>query len=289
MKLIADSGSTKTDWRLIKETGEILEVKTQGLNPFFKSVIDCERTFENDLLPRLEGVAADNIQQLWFYGAGCSSDDKCAVIKTAATNVFPEASISVDHDLLGAARALCGDEPGIAGILGTGSNSCYYDGSRVVKNVTALGYILGDEGSGAHIGKNLIKDYLDFEVPESMRQRFDSKFGLGKDQLLHEVYSGDLPNRFLASFAKWVFQIRGEEEYAYKLIESCLTSFLNKHVCKYEQHQQVPLNIVGSVGYHGSDILRSLCKSKGITLGKVIQSPIQALTEYHSNESEASI
>lgn len=285
MILIADSGSTKTDWRLVKDSGEIIQAKTQGLNPFFKSTEDCKVTFMQELLPQLDDVGVVEINRIWFYGAGCSSSEKCEILKDAFDLVFPHAEISVDHDLLAAARALCGDEPGIAAILGTGSNSCYYDGTHVVKNVTALGYILGDEGSGAHIGKNLIKDYLDREVPQSLKERFDKKFGYTKEQLLDEVYTGELPNRFLASFAKWVFQIKDKEEYAVKLIAQCLDAFLVKHICKYDVYQQVPLNVVGSIGYYNAEILRSLCEKRGITLGKIIETPIAALTLYHMEKS----
>ncbi|MBL4704387.1 MAG: hypothetical protein JKY54_07690 [Flavobacteriales bacterium] len=282
MILIADSGSTKTDWRVIKDTGEILQARTQGLNPFFKTTEDCKVTFMQELLPQMEEVGVYEITEIWFYGAGCSSAEKCRIIEDAFTAVFTKAKVNIDHDLLGAARALCGGSPGIAGILGTGSNSCYFDGSKIVKNVTALGYILGDEGSGSQIGKTLIKDYLDHEVPNSLKDRFDKKFGYTKEQLLDEVYIGELPNRFLASFAKWIFQIKDQEKYAKDLIESCLESFLNKHISKYEQYQEVPLHIVGSVGFYNKAILVALCEAKGIKLDMVIETPIAALTLFHS-------
>jgi glucosamine kinase len=282
MILIADSGSTKTDWKVIKDKGGLIEAKTQGLNPFFKSTEDCKVTFLQELLPQLEDVGVFEIKQIWFYGAGCSSAEKCKILEDAFEAVFPKAEINVDHDLLGAARALCGDQPGMAAILGTGSNSCFFDGTEIVRNVTALGYILGDEGSGSQIGKKLIKDYLDHEVPDTMRDLFDKKFGYSKEQLLDEVYIGDLPNRFLASFSKWIYQIKEDEFYAKNLIIQCLESFFDKHICKYSQHQDVPLHIVGSVGFYNRVILADICKMRGITLGQVIEAPIEGLTAFHS-------
>lgn len=282
MILIADSGSTKTDWRLIDAAGTIQQAKTQGLNPFFKTSQECLSTFKNDLLPQFQGVDVALVNEIWFYGSGCSSEKNCSVLKMAFEAVFLNSDIHIEHDLLGAARALCGNEPGIAAIIGTGSNSCYFDGEEIVRNVTALGYILGDEGSGSNIGKKLIKDFLDHELPLTVRDRFDKKFGYTKEQLLDEVYTGDLPNRFLASFAKWVIEIKDKEEYAFDLVKSCLASFLNKHIVKYDQHKKVPLHVVGSIAYYNKALLEKLCKEKSILLGTVIRTPISGLALFHA-------
>ena len=282
MILIADSGSTKTDWRLIDHSGAIQQAKTQGLNPFFKTSQDCLSTFKNDLIPQFGQLNLDLVKEIWFYGSGCSSEKNCSVLKVAFEAIFLNADINIEHDLLGAARALCGDKPGIAAILGTGSNSCYFDGHEIVRNVTALGYILGDEGSGSNIGKKLIKDFLDQELPTTIRDRFDEHFGYSKEQLLDEVYTGDLPNRFLASFAKWVIELKNHEEYAFDLVKSCIDSFLNKHILKYNQHKEVPLHVVGSIGYFNKPLLEKLCKEKSIVLGTVIRTPISGLVLFHA-------
>lgn len=284
MILVADSGSTKTDWCILDESGKSNKITTSGLNPFFQDTSDCIKVMEEELIPGLDGTSIGDISEIHFYGAGCSSEEKCAVLNKAFRSVFNQATICVDHDLLGAARALCGHDAGIAAILGTGSNSCYYDGKDIERNITALGYILGDEGSGSYMGKRLIKDYLDYEVPDSIRERFDLEFGYSKDDLLDEVYMGDLPNRFLASFAKWIIELKHEESYAMQVIQDSLLDFLNKHICKYEQHNEVPLNVLGSIGYLNQDILAELCDSKGIQLGKVIKSPIESLTLFHTNQ-----
>ena len=284
MILVADSGSTKTDWCILDDSGKSNKITTSGLNPFFQDTSDCIKVMEEELIPGLNGTSVGDISEIHFYGAGCSSEEKCAVLNNAFRSVFNEATICVDHDLLGAARALCGYDAGIAAILGTGSNSCYYDGKDIERNITALGYILGDEGSGSYMGKRLIKDYLDYEVPDSIRERFDLEFGYSKDDLLDEVYMGDLPNRFLASFAKWLIELKHEESYAMQVIQDSLLDFLNKHICKYDQHNEVPLNVLGSIGYLNQDILAELCDSKGIQLGKVIKSPIESLTLFHTNQ-----
>jgi len=281
MILIADSGSTKTDWCILADSGNHDIISTAGLNPFFQDTEECLGVIQNELLPEIRKVDPTRIEEVHFYGAGCSSEDKCAVLERAFQKVFTNAVIRVDHDLLGAARALCGHDPGVAAILGTGSNSCYYDGKVIRRNITALGYILGDEGSGSYIGKRLIKDYLDHEVPALIRQKFDAEFGYTKDQLLDEVYMGDLPNRFLASFAKWIIELKGEESYAAEIVRDSLTDFLNKHICKYDQHKDVALNVLGTIGYLNKDILEELCQTKGIQLGKVIKSPIVDLIHYH--------
>ena len=282
MILIADSGSTKTDWRLIDHSGTIQQAKTQGLNPFFKTSQDCLTTFENELIPQLGQLDLDLVEEIWFYGSGCSSEKNCSVLEDAFEAVFSNAVIHIEHDLLGAARDLCGDKPGIAAILGTGSNSCYFDGCEIVRNVTALGYILGDEGSGSNIGKKLIKDFLDQELPIAFKDQFVEHFGYTKEQLLDEVYTGDLPNRFLASFAKWVIEIKNQDKYAFDLVKSCLESFLNKHIMKYSQHKEVPLHVVGSIGYFNKPLLEKLCKEKSIVLGTVIKTPISGLALFHA-------
>ena len=286
MKLIADSGSTKTDWRLIDDEGQIHQAKTEGLNPFFKTTMDCSETLEEVLLPQFKfpSLLKKVDLEIHFYGAGCSSAAKCLVVERAFKQVFNKATVEIEHDLLGAARALCGHSPGIAAILGTGSNSCYYDGKEVVQNVTALGYILGDEGSGAYIGKKLIKDYLDKELPESVVERFEKRFDFTKDEILDKVYQDSLPNRFLASFSKWVYQIRDKEEYAQELISWSIGAFLDKHICKYKNHKEVELNVVGSVGYFHSRTLKVLAEERGIKVGKVLETPIAGLVLYHTGQ-----
>ena len=176
MILIADSGSTKTDWRLIVDKDNVQEAYTEGLNPYFKTTEEVQQTINDVLLLQFITKNPMEIDAVYFYGAGCSSDDKKEIIATALKSVFTNANIVVEHDLLGAALGVCGTQAGIAAILGTGSNSCYFDGEKVVENIPALGYVLGDEGSGAYIGKEVLKGYLNTEMDDTVLQKFELKF-----------------------------------------------------------------------------------------------------------------
>lgn len=288
MILIADSGSTKTDWCLIDDENKIHQYNTVGLNPYFLDTKTISETLKDQLIPKLkletrlsrtEGRENPKLET-FFYGAGCSNKDKCKTVELALKENFKNANIEVHHDLLGAARALCGHEEGIAAILGTGSNSCYYDGKKIVENIPALGYILGDEGSGAYMGKKLINAYLYKELPVELSKRFDAEFHLTKDNILIKIYEKPLPNRFLASFSKFLFQ-NLEDPYVVKLVYSAFEDFFNKHICKYAKHKEVKMSCVGSIGFHFRKILQAVASDKGVTVDKIIETPIAALTLYH--------
>ncbi|MDQ3191793.1 MAG: N-acetylglucosamine kinase [Bacteroidota bacterium] len=283
MLLIADSGSTKTDWRLIDENEKIHQLKTQGFNPFFQSSDDISQILELEFFTQLPAGIVVKDCSIYFYGAGCSSENKSAIVDAGLKKSFPGSTIEVHHDLLAAARATCGKSPGMAAILGTGSNSCWYDGNNIVENIYALGFILGDEGSGAHIGKTFIKDYLNKEVPEHLSQRFFERFKLSKDDILDAVYKKPFPNRFLAGFSKFIYQ-NLKEQYMSDLVTNCLNQFFDKHICKYAKHEELKLNIVGSVGFYFSNILRRIALERGIETDKILESPIAGLTLYHLGE-----
>lgn len=281
MKLIADSGSTKTDWRLIDEFNNIHQAQTIGLNPYFTSeqeIIEALNTGP------LKLFAPDEIEEVHFYGAGCSSEGQISKMEDALIQVYKAADIHVEHDLLGAARALCGNESGIASILGTGSNSCMYDGKFIVKNVPSLGYLLGDEGSGAYMGKHFISDLLGDAVPDELRTRFDKKFNLDREKILENVYMQPFPSRFLASFCRFLYQCL-DLDYTRNLVAQSFNAFIDKQVSQYEGHQDLPLHVVGSIGFNFSAILREVAAERGIELGQVLQAPIAALTLFHINES----
>ncbi|MFL5764120.1 MAG: N-acetylglucosamine kinase [Bacteroidia bacterium] len=283
--LIADSGSTKTDWKLLCSGGEQYSFKTAGFNPYFQTTQVIYKEISLHLVPdlirlSLTGLYTEKLK-IFFYGAGCSTPDKCGIVHEAIRRAFPAACISVEHDLLAAARALCGQEEGIAAILGTGSNSCTYDGKMIVRNVASLGYILGDEGSGAHIGKMFMQDYLNEEVPESIAERFYSSYKLNRDLILDSIYKQAMPSRFLASFSKFITENK-DNEYISGLIRSSFEQFFARQICKYPEHRKMKMNCVGSVAYHNQDILRLVAQQNEVTVGKIIESPIHALTEYHS-------
>jgi glucosamine kinase len=286
MILIADSGSTKTDWCLIDRNNKEYRFNTVGFNPFFQDSTMIANELRQLLGPEVSSITQTTQEDLsiYFYGAGCSSTEKCAIVKSALVNVFPEANIEVDHDLLAAARSLLGKKEGIAAILGTGSNSCHYDGTQIVSNVASLGYILGDEGSGAFIGKHFIQDYLNKDLPENIAINFYNTHKLSKENILDAVYKQPMPSRFLASFSKFINQHKNEG-YFVDLIEYNFEQFFNKHICKYKKHQELELSCVGSVAYYYSDILKSVARRKNVTLGKILESPITDLTSYHRSHT----
>jgi glucosamine kinase len=282
MILIADSGSTKTDWRLIDDQQEIHQLNTIGLNPYFVTSEQVAQTVR-------EGVYTSYHEwkgslDIFFYGAGCSTEDKRTIVAEGLKTIFPDANIEVTHDIIAAARATCGHEPGIAAILGTGSNSCYYNGKTVAENVISPGYIFGDEGSGGQIGKALLTDYLYNELPEELTQRFEHRFpDATRDAILDAVYKQPRPNRFLASFSKFVYQ-NISNEYCTQLVINCFEQFFDRHICKYEMHKEVPMHVVGSVGYYYGKLLQKVANEKGVSLGKILETPIAGLTLYHLEE-----
>lgn len=273
MILIADSGSTKTDWILDSPKGRC-DFQTIGLNPYF---VDSSRTTEV-VKKALEG--AETVSRVYFYGAGCSNPESCDIIARGIRGVTPNAKIEVEHDLLGAARATCLGKEGIACILGTGSNSCLFDGSRITDNVKALGHVLGDEGSGSYMGKELIRRYYYRELDE------DLNTALGKELEGVDVLDATLkqvhPNRFLASFGEFI-STHVDHPQIQDLVLSAFGDFLDRHVFKYEGHQQLPVHFVGGIAFGFSDLLTKACLSRNLKIGTVLKRPIEGLIKYHLN------
>lgn len=282
MLLIADSGSTKTDWRLIDTNKNTHSFQTIGFNPFFQDSTMIANELKEKLLPAFVRILPERQEALhiYFYGAGCSSPEKQDIVKTALQHVFPKAVVNVEHDLLAAARALCGNKEGIAAIMGTGSNSCYYDGKGIVSNVASLGFILGDEGSGAYIGKHFIQDYLNQDLPKNIADSFRETYKLGKDQILDAVYRQSMPSRFLASFSKFINEHRNEQ-YFIDLVDHNFEQFFTKHICKYHNHKEVKMSCVGSVAYYYRDTLQAVAARKDVKIDKIIETPISDLASYH--------
>ncbi|MDQ3046933.1 MAG: N-acetylglucosamine kinase [Bacteroidota bacterium] len=285
MILLADSGSTKTDWRLIDKGQEIKQVTTLGFNPMLQNASSITEEINSKLIPEIGQLMKESKSgtelSIFFYGAGCSTETKCEIIHSALKSTFPYSVTEVDHDLLAAARSVCGKEKGIVAILGTGSNSCFYDGSKITANVASLGFILGDEGSGANIGKQFLTDYLNQELPASIAHSFKEKYGLGKEEILEAVYKQAMPSRFLASFSKFIY-LNKKEEYIQNLIATCFRNFFQHHICKYPEHKQYKMHCIGSIGFFYKDILRSVAEEKGVTLGTVIESPMAGLIRFHT-------
>jgi len=277
MILIADGGSTKTDWRLIKEGREYKQVQTPGFNPYLVGSDEIEAILWKELQPYIDNTA---VSAVYYYGAGCSTPVKNMIVETAFEKIFPNARIYVSHDLLAAAHALCGDKEGIAAILGTGSNSCYYDGRDIKDKIFSLGFFFGDEGSGAYLGKQLLTAYLHKELPEEIEKRFLEEYTISLESILDAVYTKSAPSRFLASFSRFINN-NLDHPYIKTLVSDAFRLFYKYQVCCYARHKDVPVHFVGSVAYHYKDLLSEIGLEFGIKTGKFIKAPIDGLVEYH--------
>ncbi len=285
MILIADSGSTKIDWRLIDDDTKIHQCCTQGFNPYNNSSEILSSIIKYELLHHFSQLNSQSKVYLYFYGAGCGATSNKDIVKTALHKEFPLATIEVNTDLLAAARATSGTNVGLVAILGTGANTCYYNGKGIIENIASLGYLLGDEGSGAHLGKTFIQSYLNKEMPEDLAIRFYERFKIGKYEILDAVYKQPNPNRFLASFSKFIYQ-NLKEQFVVDLVVDCFNQFFDKYICKYQKHNLVKLSCVGSVAFYYSNILRAVAANKGVSIDTIIEAPIAGLTLYHLEVSK---
>lgn len=277
MILIADSGATKTDWRMVDNYGVAEQVATAGINPQYLDTDKIYTIIAGGLLPHLKEKGPSVI---YYYGAGCSSPERNQRVESALRKAFPDPDIYVDHDLLGAARALCGHEPGIACILGTGSNTCLYDGKDIKDNVPSLGFLMGDEGSGAYLGKMLIRAYLYRELPDELAQSLKNTYNLTKDGILDSTYNSDMPSTYLATFARFIHEKR-KHPVIHAMIYENFSKFFEHHVCKYDNFTNLPIHFVGSIAYHFSDTLKQVVKKYGANIGRIITSPSEGLIQYH--------
>lgn len=276
MILIADSGSTKTEWVAVSNDGVACSIKTSGINPVYQTTDEILADIKESVLPTFASLA---ITQVFFYGAGCLPEKVDGVVGAIA-HCFPNASVSVQTDLVGAAVALCGDTPGIACILGTGSNSCFWDGKSIAKNVSPLGFILGDEGSGAVLGKLLVADILKNQLSETVTKKFFNEFGITASDIINKVYRQPFPNRFLASLTRFMGENREEVEIR-NIIVANFVLFIKRNVMQYD-YQRYPVNFIGSIAFYFKDMLEEAAAVTGITVGTIIQSPIDGLVKFHS-------
>ena len=276
--LIADSGSTKAEWVLVKD-GRKKTFVTPGISPYFLDTAQIITLLQTGLAPRLGRAEVENIH---YYGTGCANPANAKSVAKALKTVFPSAKIDVQTDLVAAARAVCGREKGIACILGTGSNSCYFNGKKIVKNSPGIGYILGDEGSGAYLGKHVVQHYFYNTYDEDLRARFDARFQTSTTEILDNVYKKPLANRYLAGFAIFLAENRGHYIIE-NIIYDGLNDFFWQHLCKYGEVWKTPVNFVGSVAFGFQDVIQDLCTSYGFELGKVLKAPMQGLLTYHKS------
>jgi len=281
MIIIADSGSSKIDWRLLAADGKIGQANCAGFNPYYQPIEDLRMNIRDALVP----IVKETVDKIYFYGTGVSSQKNQDLVRNAFLEFFPEANVDIAWDLVAAARALCGHEPGIACILGTGSNSCLYDGEKITTQVANLGWILADEASGSTIGKKLLFDYLRKKIPSVLADQFQKRFPFTREEFLEKIYQQDKPSAFLASFSKFIFQ-HLKEPYVYKLVYDSFSEFYENNVMAYEGYKNLKVHFVGSIAFYYSDLLRQVANDKGITVKNILETPIAGLTLYHQNLME---
>jgi N-acetylglucosamine kinase-like BadF-type ATPase len=284
-QVLADSGSTKTDWVLLHGDQELATVNTQGLNPYYTTQEEIIQVVQFEVLnvfaPFLDGNQVDVVH---FYGAGCSVIQQVESVKQSLLVAFPVKEVNVYHDMLGAARAVCQQSEGLVCILGTGSNSCFYDGQKIAMSRPAPGFILGDEGGGTYLGKTLLRDYIYGNMSDDLKCYIERELSLSVPDIYENIYKRQLPNRYLASFAVFIKQELTADyaSYFYPMVEQSFQSFFDCHVLRYDNAHATPLHAIGSIAYYFHDILERVASNNGCNLGKIIKTPMEGLIEYHS-------
>ena len=274
--LIADSGTTKTDWSVVEDNILAKTICTKGMNPYFQSCEDIKEEIGNVLVPQIDGITVDAV---YFYGAGCVFD-KAEIMHEAISSFIKTPELNIYSDLPAAAHSTCSHEAGIACIMGTGSNSCFYDGQKIVKNIPPLGYILGDEGGGVTLGRMLVSDVLKEILPKYLRDAFFDRFKLTQADILDNVYKRPFPNRFLASLSPFLYEYIGVAEIRNIVINS-FTSFLTRNVMQYD-YDNYEANFVGSVAYYYKDVLIEAAEMVNVRVGKILKSPMNGLLDYYN-------
>ena len=295
MKLIIDAGSTKTDWMLLDGKTVKNRFQTDGFNPNYSDRKDLENILSlvetqcfaspNNILFGIETQCIASlpqfIQSIHYYGTGCGNEQNCQLIKEVFQSRFPNAEISVTHDLMAACHALFGHEKGIACILGTGSNSCVYDGESITERAVSLGYLVGDEGSGMHIGREVVKAYFYGFMPDDLHQKFDATYHLELKEFIDKAYHQPQPSKYLASFAKFAGEHQGEP-FMHDLIQGCFEAFVKAFILRFDDCKSLKISFIGSVAFHFQDILKECIKSHDLTMGEVMTSPAAGLVRYYS-------
>lgn len=276
MILIADSGSTKTSWFFSDTENNTKEISTSGINPFFRTTEDIRTDLQKNLIPKIKS----GISAIYFYGAGIINKQKGDVIRFALQELFPLAKIEVESDLLAAARSSLGDKSGIACIIGTGSNSCLYNGSKIIKNVSPLGFILGDEGSGAVLGRKLLGDFLKGLLPDQLSSKFQKMYPLSYSEFLESVYKKEKPNKFLAEFVPFLSK-NINDSYCSRLVENAFEDFIHRNVKQYAGYESIPISFVGSVAYYFQNQLKTVLGKNNLEMGEIMKSPMEGLIQYH--------
>lgn len=274
MILIADSGTTKTEWGMVSPDGTVGTLATPGINPFYQEGENIRAILQNKF------TGQKKYEAIHFYGAGCINEEKQNIVKVALLQVFDTKSVFVGSDLMAAARSLCRDRPGIACILGTGSNSCYYNGSEIAQNVSSLGYILGDEGSGAVLGKRLIGDVLKRQLPKDLTDSFFADFHTTATEILENVYRKPFPSRYLAGYTKFLSKNIGRPEIQ-NIVISSFSDFVARNLLQYPDVENTLVHFTGSIAFHFEAQLRNVIEKQHLKLGVIERSPMAGLIGYH--------
>lgn len=278
--LIADSGATKTAWKLL-EKGKAYDFLTSGISPYHMSQQQIEALIAKEFPKK---ILAKPISHIFYYGTGCKTIAKAKMVERSLKSFYAHSKIKVTHDLMGAAIATCGNKAGIACILGTGSNSCYFNGKKIVSNSPGLGYVLGDEASGAYFGKLLVQHFLYKKFDPSLEKSFVTRFKKNKDEILHKVYREPFPNRYLANFAQFLSAHRGHYIIE-NIIEDGIRDFFGTHLIRYPQIEKLPVHFVGSIAFHFQDKIDELCNAYGFQLGIILKDPIEGLATFYQLKS----
>lgn len=275
MILVADSGSSKTDW-MGYSTERNISFSTQGINPYFLNAQDIFKIFSK--MKELEDIAT-KVKEIYFYGSGCSSPDKHEVISNGLSLFFTKAYISVENDLMGSAYATCGDKKGLISILGTGSNVSYFDGSTVHESNYGLGYILGDEGAGTHFGRKMVTSYLYHQMPEELSALFARDFKADRETIITNVYQKPYPNTYLAGFSRFMYAHKNHP-FIIKVLVDGFQEFIDTNIKSFRDYKELNCHFVGSIAFYYQDILKETCLKNGIHTGKILQKPIEGIFNY---------
>lgn len=278
--LVADSGATKTDWCLLQQEEIVCRFKTKGISPIFQTQKEIDKEIKENVYPQLKNTT---LKAIYFYGSGCIPE-KTDSVRNAIQSTFLIDKIEVNSDLIGAAHALCGNKKGIVCILGTGSNSCEWDETEITHQVSPLGFILGDEGSGAHMGKLLINDLLKNQLQRELKEKFLKQYKLTQATIIENVYRKPYPSRFLASISPFLLQ-NIEDELIKSIVKKSFSDFFERNVMQYN-YKNNEVHFVGSIAYYYASILKEVANEKEITIGKIEQSPMEGLINYYSNKAE---
>lgn len=277
MKLIADSGSTKTNWYLFADSSNVKTTcQTTGINPFFQQSSEIVKTLRDEFSLPVEGIS-----EIYFYGAGAANQMKKEELYKALWAFFGIENIFAESDLLAAARSLCGTSKGIAAIMGTGSNSGLYDGKNIVHNVSPLGYILGDEGSGAVLGKKLLSDILKNQLPAQIIEKFYEHYKLAPAEIMENIYRKPFPNRYMAKFTPFMLE-HIHEPSVNELAMTTFRDFFLRNIAQYPGAEKMQVHFTGSIAFYFADLIREAAHSTGFEVGQIVQDPLKGLIEYHT-------